>query len=92
MQRRKAELTLAQIWKSYQTAGSIIIKFDTCANSHGNGYTPNKLLLDTRGGGGHLRGFRGSTIQQSGEAVRLAPTLVHVCGFIWEWYTSAEWT
>ena len=37
---------------------------------------------------GHL-GFRGSNIQKSGEAVkrldRLAPTLVHVCGFIWEW-------
>ena len=30
---------------------------------------------DTRG---HLGGFRGSTIQKSGEAVRLAPTFVHV--------------
>ena len=34
-------------------------------------------------------GFRGSNIQKSGEAVkrldRLAPTLVHVCGLIWEW-------
>ena len=36
---------------------------------------------DTRG---HLGGFRESTIQKSGEAVRLARTLVHVCGFIWE--------
>ena len=34
---------------------------------------------------GHLGGFRGSTIQTYGEAVQLAPTLVHVCGFIWEW-------
>ena len=38
---------------------------------------------------GHLGGFRGSNIQKSGEAVkrldRLAPTLVHVGGFIWEW-------
>ena len=38
---------------------------------------------------GHLGGFRGSHIQRSGKAVkrldRLAPTLVHVCGFIWEW-------
>ena len=34
---------------------------------------------------GALGGFRGSTIQKFGEAVRLAPTLVHVCGFIWEW-------
>ena len=36
-------------------------------------------------GGGHLGGFRGSTFQKFGKAVRLAPTLVHVCGFIWEW-------
>ena len=38
---------------------------------------------------GHLGGFRGSNLQKSGEAVkrldRLAPTLVHVGGFIWEW-------
>ena len=37
---------------------------------------------------GHLGGFRGSNIQKSREAVkrldRLAPTLVHVGGFIWE--------
>ena len=37
---------------------------------------------------GHLGGFKGSTIQKSWEAVkrldRLAPTLVHVGGFIWE--------
>ena len=35
------------------------------------------------------RGLRMSNIQRSGKAVkrldRLAPTLVHVCGFIWEW-------
>ena len=41
---------------------------------------------DTRG---HLEGFRGSNIQKSREAVkrldRLAPTLVHVDGFIWEY-------
>ena len=33
--------------------------------------------------------FRGSHIQMYGEAVkrldRLAPILVHVCGFVWEW-------
>ena len=34
---------------------------------------------------GALGGFRGSTIQKYGEVVRLAPTLVHVCGFIWKW-------
>ena len=34
-------------------------------------------------------GVRGSNIQKSGEVVkrldRLAPTLIQVCGFIWEW-------
>ena len=49
----------------------------------GMDYTSNKLPLETRGGS--LGFFRGSTIQKSGEAVRWAPTLVHVCGFIWEW-------
>ena len=38
---------------------------------------------------GALEGFRGSNIQKSREAVkwldRLAPTLVHVVGFLWEW-------
>ena len=58
----------------------------TSADPSGNGYTPNKLPLETQGG---TWGFEGSNIQKSGEAVkrldRLAPTLVHVCGFIWEW-------
>ena len=43
-------------------------------------------LRDTRE---HLGGFRGSNIQKSWKAVkrldRLASTLVHVCGFMWEW-------
>ena len=60
----------------------------TCADSSGNGCTPNKLPFETQGGGA-LGGFRGSNIQTSGEAVkrldRLAPVLVHMCGFIWEW-------
>ena len=59
----------------------------TCADSSGNGYTPNKLPQETQGG--TWRGFRGSNIQNSREAVkrldRLAPTLVHVGGFIWEY-------
>ena len=58
----------------------------TSADSSGNGYTSNKLPFETQGG---TWGFRGSNIQKSGEAVkrldRLAPTVVHVCGFIWEW-------
>ena len=111
----------------------------TCADSSGNGYTPNKLPFETRGGhlgvlggqtfktleklsngwtdwhqlwftsadssgNGHRLntsrptipqgnlgggGFRGSQIEMSGEAVklfdRLAPHLVHVCRFVWEW-------
>ncbi len=55
----------------------------TSADPSGNGYTSNKLPLETQGG--HLGGLRGSTIQKYWEAVRLASTLVHVCGFIWEW-------
>ena len=43
------------------------------------------------GGGG-----RWSQIKMSGEAVkrldRLAPTLVHVCGFIWEWINRLNTT
>ena len=43
------------------------------------------ILQGVLGGGGG----RGSHIQKSWEAVkrldRLSPTLVHVCGFIWEW-------
>ena len=56
----------------------------TSADPSGNGYTPNNLPLEAQGGGG-----LGVNIQKSGEAVkrlyRLAPTLVHVCGYIWEW-------
>ena len=65
----------------------------TCEDSSGNGYTPNKLPFETQGA---LGGLRGSNIQKSGESVkrldRLAPTLVHVCGFIWEWtsYYNSE--
>ena len=35
----------------------------TCAYSSGNGYTPNKLSIDTQGG--NLGGFRGPNIQKS---------------------------
>ena len=49
-------------------------------------YSKQIALRDTRGA---LGDFRGSNIQKSEEAVnrleRLAPTLLHVCGFIWKW-------
>ena len=83
-------VTNSKVGGRCQTAGPIGIKFGTHVQIH--------LGMDIRqtncperhkgalGGGG---GFRGSNIQKSGEAVkrldRLAPTLVHVCGFIWEW-------
>ena len=55
------------------------------ADSSGNGYTPTNCPSRHKGA---LGGFRGSNIQKHWEAVkrldRLAPTLVHVCGFVWE--------
>ena len=57
----------------------------TSANSSGNGHrlnTSRPQYPRWHFGGG---GVRVSQIQKSGETVRLAPTLVHVCGFIWEW-------
>ena len=48
-----------------------------------------KSPLNTPGGMTGGGGVRRSQIQKSWEAVkrldRLAPNLVHVCGFIWEW-------
>ena len=59
----------------------------TSAGSSGNGYRLNTSRPHNTPGG-ILRCFRGSHIQMSGEAVklldRLAPNLVHVCGFDWE--------
>ena len=58
----------------------------TGAYSSGNGYMPNKLNLKTQGG---ISGVLGVTHPKVWEAVkrldRLAPNLVHVCGFVWEW-------
>ena len=61
-------------------AGPIGTKFGTHVQIHMG--MDIRLPLETQRGA--LGAFRGSTIQKSGE-VRLAPTLVHVCGFIWEW-------
>ena len=56
----------------------------TCADSSGNGYTPNKLPSETQGG---TWGFRGSNPQvwRSCQTAGPISTVVHVCGFICEW-------
>ena len=52
----------------------------TSADSSGNGHRLNTIRTE------YPSGFRGSHIQKSWEAVkqleRLAPDLVHVCGFV----------
>ena len=70
-----------------ETAGPIGTKFGTHGQIHlGMDIRQMNCSKRHKGASG---GFRGSNIQKSGEAVkrlgRLAPTLVHVCGFIWEW-------
>ena len=61
----------------------------TSADSSGNGHMLNTIRPSIPQGAFPGGGLRGSQIQKSGEAVkwldRLAPDLVHVCGFIWEW-------
>ena len=56
----------------------------TSADSSGNGHRLNTIRPTIPQG--H---FGGLQIKKSGEAVkqldRLAPNLVHVCGFVWEW-------
>ena len=52
LQRRKAELALAQIREKLQNGWANWHQiWHTCANSYGNGYTPNKLPLETKGEG-----------------------------------------
>ena len=59
----------------------------TCADSSVNGHRL-KTISSSRPKGA-LGGFRGSKVQKSGKSTkrldRLAPNLVHVCGFISEW-------
>ena len=51
VQRRKAELTLAQIREKLPNGCADWHQiWHTCANSYWNGYTPNKLPLETQGG------------------------------------------
>ena len=79
-----------QVRGSCQTPGPICTNFGSRLRIHlGMGIQAKyKSPLNTPEGmsGG---GVRGSHIQKYWEAVkrldRLAPNLVHVCGFIWEW-------
>ena len=51
----------------------------TCADS-------NKLPFETQGGQLRVYGVKHSKVLRSCQRLdRLAPTVVHVCGFIWEW-------
>ena len=58
-------------------------------DSSGNGHRLSTIRPSTLGGG-----VRGSQIQKSGEYVkrliRLAPNLVHMCRFIWEWIYAKQ--
>ena len=79
VQRRKAELTLAQILEKLPNGWADWHQISTHVQIHmGMDIRQKQVSLETQGG------TWGSTIQKYWEAVRLPPTLVHVCGFIWE--------
>ena len=81
VQRRIAELH--EFGKSYQTAGPIGTKFGTPVQIHnGNGYTPNKLPLETQGG---TWGVLGGQTFKSVEKLSNGWTDWHQL-----WFTSAE--
>ena len=69
--------------KATKTAGPIGTKFVTHVQIH-MGMDIRQTNYPSRHKGA-LGVLRGSTIQKYWEAVGLAPTLVHVCGLIWEW-------
>ena len=60
----------------------------TCADSSGNGHRL-KTVSSSRPKVRTWGGFRGSKMQKSGKSTkrlyRLAPNLVNICVFIWEW-------
>ena len=79
-----------------QKSGEAVKRLDRLASTlvHDGGFIwewayKYKSPLNTPGGMAGGGGVRGSQIQKSWEAVkrldRLAPNLVNVCGFIWEW-------
>ena len=79
----------AKVWKIYQTAGLIGTKCGNHLQIH-LGMDICKKQLAPRYPGGNFVGLGGgSKMQKSGKSTkrldRLAPNLVHVCGFIWEW-------
>ena len=79
---------MQKVWKIYQTAGPIGTKFGKHLQIH----LAMDIMLKTISHSipkGEIWGFRWSKMQKSGKSTkrldRLAPNLVHVCGFIWEW-------
>ena len=63
VQRRKAELTLAQIREKLENGWADWHQiWHTYANSYENGYTPNKLPLETQGGTWRVLGGLGRDI------------------------------
>ena len=58
----------------------------TSADPSGNGYTPNKLPPRQKGVTWWVLGVKHSKVREPVKRLdRLTPTLLHVCGFIWEW-------
>ena len=66
VQRRKAELTLAQIREKLPNGGADLHQiWHTCANSYGNGYTQTNCPSKTQGG--TWKGFTGQTFKSLGK-------------------------
>ena len=82
----------SKVWGSCQTAGPIGTNFGSCLRIHLGMDISQVAPQYPRGHWGG--GGSGSPIQKSGKAVnrlhRLAPNLVHVSGFVWEW-TKAKY-
>ena len=60
------------------------------ADSSGNGHRLNTIYPSTFGGGGGL-GVTNSKVRGIFKRlVRLAPNLIHMCRFIWEWIYAKQ--